>query len=287
MFLKEGTTARSTRGADARAIKRAGGRRAGRRHPGRLARRATRFYDHEGENRIVEGPGTRLQRRAVRAPRRPPASTRCATAGTSTLASPLITAGRRPRGAAGPGLQFYRYGFRKHPYASRQSLRAGYATGLQGFKFEYDGRVARTPTAASSAACSPGVSDVEIVRFHGFGNETVADQPSDFYKTPQRQFILNPSFRLGLDAPVDFSIGVIGKYVKPDIIPGRFLVRPYGDPTTSARWARRAALVVDGRNRRVGGDARVRSCPWPAPSTRRPGTSRTTSPRPTARWPRT
>jgi hypothetical protein len=96
------------------------------------------------------------------------------------------------------------------------------------------------------------VSDVEILRFHGFGNETEASD-SDFHRTQQRQYLLNPSFRLGLEAPFDISIGAIAKYTQPDLAPGSFLTglrpRPYGAEDFGQVGAR-LAMVVDGRNRR-------------------------------------
>jgi hypothetical protein len=249
VHLKQGADRAVIRGDDARAIRVrvVGG--AGADIIDDSAAGETRVYDHEGENRIVEGPGTHSSDAVYVHPvdrRKNPLR----DFGDMTLPSPLITAGGDLGVLVGLNLDFYRFSFRQHPHASRQSLRAGYATGLKGFKFEYDGEWVHT-NSRKMRRLFARVSDVEIVRFHGFGNETVADRESDFYKTPQRQFILNPSFRLGLDAPVDFSIGVIGKYVKPDIIPGRFLIRPYGDSDDFGQVGAGAALVVDGRNRRV------------------------------------
>jgi hypothetical protein len=250
VYLKEGSDRVVVRGDDARAIRVrvVGG-------PGAdvlddSAAGKSRFYDHEGENRVIEGPGTRRSD----APYVHPVDRRKAKLrdfGDQTIPWPWITAGGDLGVLVGLNLDFYRFSFRQHPHASRQSLRAGYATGLKGFKFEYDGEWAHT-NSRKLRRLFARVSDVEIVRFHGFGNETPAEQTSDFFKTPQRQFVLNPSFRFGLDAPVDFSIGVIGKYVQPDLIPGRFLAiaRPYGSDDFGQVGAG-AALVVDGRNRRT------------------------------------
>ena len=96
------------------------------------------------------------------------------------------------------------------------------------------------------------MSNVEIDRFHGFGNETVSEGDSEFYKTQQTQYLLNPSFRLGLADPVDLSIGVIGKFTKPDIEPGSFLdqERPYGSDELGQVGAQ-AVLEVDKRNRKT------------------------------------
>jgi hypothetical protein len=250
VFLKQGADRVVVRGDDARAIRVRviGG-------PGAdtiddSAAGETRVYDHEGENRIVEGPGTHYSD----APYVHPVDRRkypLRDFGDMTIPWPWITAGGDLGVLVGLNLDFYRYSFRQHPHASRQSLRAGYATGLKGFKFEYDGEWAHTNSRKMRRLFAQA-SEVEMVRFHGFGNETPAEEVSDFYKTPQRQFVLNPSFRLGLDAPVDFSIGVVGKFVQPELIPGRFLAtaRPYGSDDFGQVGAG-AALVVDGRNRRT------------------------------------
>ena len=206
-----------------------------------------RLYDHEGENRIVTGPGTKDSDK----PYTHPVDKRdypLRDWGTATIPVAVIAGGGDLGVFLGVNVDFHRYGFRKHPRASKQSVRAGYSTALKGFKAEYDGEFAHT-NSRKMRRLFARVSDVEIVRFHGFGNETRADRDRDYYKTPQRQFILNPSFRLGLDAPVDLSIGVIGKFVQPDLIGGRFLTetRPYGSDDFGQVGAS-AALVVDRRN---------------------------------------
>ena len=117
---------------------------------------------------------------------------------------------RRPGVFLGANVDFFKYGFRKHPYASRQTLRAGYSIGLNGFRTEYEGEFAHT-NSRKMRRLFVRVSNIENVRFHGFGNETTAEGDDDFYRTPQREYVLFPSFRFGLDAPVDLSIGPVGQ----------------------------------------------------------------------------
>ena len=246
VFLKEGNDRATTRGAENPIkVRVVGG-------PGAdvlddSAGGHLRLYDHEGENRIVTGPGTEESDKPYTHPvdrgKYP-----LRDWGHATIPAVVISGGGDLGVFLGANVDFYGYGFRKHPRASRQTLRAGYSTALEGFKAEYEGEFAHT-NSRKMRRLFARVSDVEIVRFHGFGNETAANESSDFYKTPQRQFVLNPSFRLGLDAPIDFSIGVIGKYVQPDLIPGRFLTvtRPYGSDDFGQVGAR-AAMVVDRRD---------------------------------------
>ena len=119
-------------------------------------------------------------------------------------------------------------GFRKHPWASRQVLNAGYAFGVQGFRAEYDGQWQHTNSRKREGLFARA-SNIEQVRFYGFGNETAAEQPEDFFRTQQRQFLLQPSFRFGLDK-AELWIGARGKYQHTGEDPSTFvgLTQPYG-----------------------------------------------------------
>ena len=206
-----------------------------------------RLYDHEGENRLVLGPGTEESNKPYTHPV-DRAKYPLRDWGTAVIPSVRISAGGDLGFFLGANVDFFKYGFRKHPYASRQTLRAGYSVGLNGFRTEYEGEFAHT-NSRKMRRLFLRVSNIENVRFHGFGNETVAEGDDDFYRTPQREYVVFPSFRFGLDAPIDFSIGPVAKYMQPDLIPGRFLTtaQPYGASDFGMVGAR-AALVIDRRN---------------------------------------
>lgn len=204
------------------------------------------FYDHEGQNRIVEGPGTEESDAAYVHPvdRRKNA---LRDWGRATIPLPWLTAGGDMGVFLGLDIQRYQYGFRRHPHASHQIFRGGYSTALQGGLAEYQGEFTHT-NSRKRKRLQLRVSDVDVVRFHGFGNETTFG-PSEFHKTQQRQFLASPSFRIGFDDPVDLSFGLVAKYTQPDLVPGTFLARtrPYG-AEDFGQVGGGARLVIDRRN---------------------------------------
>ena len=164
----------------------------------------THLYDHEGQNRLLEGPGTKESN----APYEHPRDRRnylLVDWGSWTQVMPYVSAGGDIGVLAGAQVEWRDFGFRKHPWASRQVLRAGYAFGARGFRAEYDGQWQHTNSRKREGLFARA-SNIEIVRFFGFGNETRADGPSEFFKSEHRQFLLQPSFRFGLDK-VEWWVG--------------------------------------------------------------------------------
>ena len=72
-------------------------------------------------------------------------------------------------------------------------FRAGYAFGETSGRFDYTGDFNRE-NSRNSLALAPAASGVEVLRFYGFGNETVNDGDQDFYKARENQVLLYPCF---------------------------------------------------------------------------------------------
>jgi hypothetical protein len=151
---------------------------------------------------------------------------------------------------AGAQVEWLDYGFRKDPWASRQRLWAAYAFGRRGFKAEYDGEFLSTNSRKRKRLFARG-SDVERVRFYGFGNETTADAPSSFFRSDLREFLFQPSFRFGLDK-VELWIGPRVKFHQTDPGADTLLgtLQPYGVGDFGQVGAN-LSFAVDGRNRKV------------------------------------
>jgi hypothetical protein len=66
-------------------------------------------------------------------------------------------------------------------------------------------------------------SGVDVISFHGFGNEIGAPGENEFYRITQDAFGLHPSFVFALDGRTRFRIGPAVKYVSTDRRPDRFL----------------------------------------------------------------
>lgn len=149
----------------------------------------------------------------------------------------------------GGGVTFYRYGFRHKPFVSRQTIRAAYTTGAKRFKAEYDAEFHPRNSGVRYDLFARG-SGIEIIRFHGLGNETRAEQPRDYYQVEQEQYVFEPGVSLPLAAHATFALGPSLKHARTNLDASPFLatLRPYGAERFSQLGAR-AAVTVDTRDR--------------------------------------
>jgi hypothetical protein len=149
----------------------------------------------------------------------------------------------------------YGYGFRKQPYASRVTVRGGYAMGASTFRAELDGEFRRT-NARTYTSLLLRASGIEIVRFHGFGNETVIAGTDAFYRVAQEQYLVAPSVSLPLAGPAMLTLTPTLKYAATDVDPLRAIAifQPYGTDGFGQVGAQ-ADVTLDTRD-------------WPAAATR-------------------
>jgi len=149
----------------------------------------------------------------------------------------------------GASVSLTRYGFRKFPYASQHRLRAGFAFGAESYRIDYLGRFHGENSRARTELLLRA-SGIEVIRFHGFGNEIGAPGSDEFYRVTQDQFLVAPSFTVPLAGRLELTVGPELLYVSTDGRPGRFLatVDPYGDGNFGEVGAR-AALRLDTRDR--------------------------------------
>jgi hypothetical protein len=170
-------------------------------------------YDSTGENKVIQGPGTRLDKRVYipplinpNAPWIPPRDW-----GHHTIPALWFGGGPDLGVFLGGGFSTTVFGFRKHPYSSRQSIKAGYATTPKTFRFDYKGEY-HLLNSGAFINLSARASGIEILRFYGFGNETPSVTPDDFYKVSQEQYYINPSITLPLSIPASITLGPIFQY---------------------------------------------------------------------------
>jgi hypothetical protein len=134
------------------------------------------------------------------------------------------------------GISRTKYGFRKVPYASMQSVDFAYSTGLKGFElgFETDNRFEST---GFHVASETRFSQISVADFRGFGNDALDELPSGtpapdsrFYRVTQSQYLFNPSLGYTFGRRSDVSVGPIVKYTVADSTASRFIstARPYG-----------------------------------------------------------
>jgi outer membrane protein assembly factor BamA len=122
----------------------------------------------------------------------------------------------------GGGRTFTTYGFRKRPFSTRHRFRAGFATGPKTYRVDYRGDF-RRENSTTYAEVLVRASGIDVVSFHGFGNEIPAPGDNEFYRVTQDAFGLHPSLIFSLDRRTTLQMGPELKYVSTDDRPGRFL----------------------------------------------------------------
>ena len=127
------------------------------------------------------------------------------------------------------GISQYQYGFGKRPYARRIALAAEYATRVEGWRIEalWDQRREHSPLHFLANA---GMSQLEVIRFHGLGNNSAGPGDSEFFEVDQKQWLGSLAAGWSLGPKSDIRFGPLVKYVTTDPTPGRFITsnQPYG-----------------------------------------------------------
>lgn len=141
------------------------------------------------------------------------------------------------------------FGFRKWPSASEIRLRTGFAFDAARPRADLD-VVWHHENTRRRTALSARASGIEVVRFHGLGNETQRTEPDAFYRVRQEQFRLAPAMYFPLGPRVDLMAGVSGERIRTRADSGRIIAAtaPYGAGTYFQTGAR-LRLEVDTRDR--------------------------------------
>jgi hypothetical protein len=146
------------------------------------------------------------------------------------------------------GVNKVQYGFRKYPHASRVALIGEYATAVSALRVTglIDKRREESSIHLTAVA---RMSEIELINFHGFGNDT-PEGPSEFFEARQRQWLLHPAVAYALGPRSDLFLGPIVQYSRTDSTEDRFISeqRPYGFGDFGQAGLR-LGLYSDGRNR--------------------------------------
>jgi hypothetical protein len=223
----------------------------------------TKFYDSLGENKVVEGPGTSWDKRPYTAPPGPEAAPWIPPRdwGRDHFWVPWLSYGTDEGLFLGGGITTVGYGFRKHPWADQQTLRAGWAFGAQQPKVDYRGEFQKTDSGVRFGLRAY-YSGLEILRYYGFGNDTVNVEDDDFYKLSQRQTVFVPSMTWPLARALDLTVAPVLQYAHTQVQANLVtLENPYGtgDFGQIGGWARLRLDTKRGMNRTAGGKAAMPS----------------------------
>ncbi|WP_456425491.1 BamA/TamA family outer membrane protein [Rhodocaloribacter sp.] len=93
----------------------------------------------------------------------------------------------------GGGVARQVFGFRKAPYASQITVRAGFTTDPRALRIAFDGDFRRENSKVYTTI-SALVSGIEVLHFFGFGNDSdLGGHRSSFFNVTQQQYHLEPS----------------------------------------------------------------------------------------------
>jgi Omp85 superfamily domain len=210
----------------------------------------TWFADWQGRDRVVRGSFTKVDTRPYTAPVHDPERPWIPPWDWGRQRTYVPWFGASPDLGAflGGGVRLERFAFRTHPYGRRQTLRAGFATGPRAFRLDYDGEF-RRENSGIFLTLAARASQLELLRFFGFGNDTRSDQPDAFYRVKQRQLSLELRLNVPLAPRLTLSFGPMVQYAHTFQRPGTFVgeVRPYGSEDFGALGAA-AEARLDTRN---------------------------------------
>jgi hypothetical protein len=202
----------------------------------------TRFYDVEGQNKVVEGPGTKRDDRPYEPPRGPKGAPWIPPRdwGRDWFLLPWASYSSDYGVFVGGGFATKSYGFRQEPYASQHALRVGWAFGASQPKVAYDGEFHRANSRVT-AGVTAYYSGLEVLRYYGFGNETTAAEDDDFNKVRQQQVVFAPTLTLPVAGALTFTVAPALQYANTQE-GGRLIdaEKPYGygDFGQVGGWAR-------------------------------------------------
>ena len=148
------------------------------------------------------------------------------------------------------GVKKTRFGFLGDPYTSRTQARFGWAFGRSepfvDLRQYFRGLFAGT----ADLSLRGHYSGVEIVDFYGFGNETLQDEPRNFYKVDQGQLLVTAALSFGDGEHTKFAVGPVFKRTASDTtVTGNFVAerQPYGSGAVM-QLGMQASLDLDGRD---------------------------------------
>ncbi len=145
-----------------------------------------RMYDVDVGTAVVGGAS--LDRRSYSPPpKRTPTEIPPRDWGHRSEPAVLITTGPDIGILARVGTTQTVYGFRKLPYASEHRIRAGIATGPWTYRADYRGRF-RWSNSPTLTQVTLRASGIDVLYFHGFGNEAPARGSRQYFRVTQNQY---------------------------------------------------------------------------------------------------
>ena len=181
------------------------------------------FYDDRGDNRFVRGGGTRVSTRDWEQPTDTSSLTGRRTYRDWGWSNSLVSFSGDWRRGTGPvvlvGPAMTKYGFRRDPHAWQAQARVGWAPTETRFVVETDGDL-YLENRRHWLSWRAHASEIENVRFFGFGNDTERTGPSSLYDTWLRQVRVEPALNFPLQGGGRLAIGPVFQWTDPEVEAG-------------------------------------------------------------------
>jgi hypothetical protein len=209
--------------------------------------RALRFYDSSGTDRIVSDARIKIDRTRYRAPTTAHVEDAPRDWGAWSYTQRSVSLAPAIGLLASIEHTQFRYGFRNDQFAARSILRLDLSVGERRPRLTYSGTYRRR-TSSRYADLQLMASGIELIRFHGYGNETPSDSGSGFYRVFQNVFRIEPGWVWRLHSAT-VSLGARGQYSATRDNARTFVgaSKPYGSGEFGEAGAR-LGVVVDRRD---------------------------------------
>jgi hypothetical protein len=175
------------------------------------------MYTEEEADRALHGRDVKVDRQ----PYAPP-DTAVRDWGDRWLSVTWLLAGPDIGVFAGTGISLTRYGFRRDPYAERYRLRAGWSTGASTGRADFNATWI-PQNARLRGELLARASGIDVLRFHGFGNEVSAEGSDEFFRVKQVDLTLAPSLTQPLGGGAEISLGARFRFSDTDFEEDRFI----------------------------------------------------------------
>jgi hypothetical protein len=199
------------------------------------------FYDHRGENRLVPGRRTVIDRR--------PYAVEAVVSAVENNAPPPRDWGSgrtifRPRAAwtsgigpvIGGGPAWTRYGFRRQPYATESHI-AVLASPFHG-RAGVEGSFHRVRTGGGGSGwVGVRASQLELTHFHGYGNETIRITDPEIYRVWGTDFSATAGLGFALGHGAEITGATVLRHLRPSPRDAAVAVLPGGEPFSLAGLA--------------------------------------------------
>ncbi|MEP7346310.1 MAG: BamA/TamA family outer membrane protein, partial [Gemmatimonadaceae bacterium] len=172
--------------------------------------RSLRFYDSAGDDAFISARATSIDRRLYVAPQvRPQDPVRDWGTWAYTLRGASFSSGRGLMASISHTRNGY--GFRSNPFSTRSTVGLDFSLAERRPRLTYSGEF-RSPAPNRWLDLELLASGIELIRFHGLGNETSSERETEFYRVFQNLFRIEPEWVMRIAPHATMSLGAVGQF---------------------------------------------------------------------------